>query len=191
MRFRFPVLLLAMGLALAACLSEEPIGKPDPATNDSRVLGKWRSEDTSFPPFDNGQSVWLVEAVDDGTLSILRQNRKGETRAGSRPAIAHVTQLPSGAYLNLKTDGREYLIARYTFDGPDRLSLQFLDGAAVAKAINEKTLPGVLKQEGAKMTVPYVTASSAQWQEFLAVERPGLFGKAQVFVRPDPVTTAE
>jgi hypothetical protein len=166
-----------MALALAGCLSEHPVGKPDPQSNDSRLLGKWRSEDENFPPFDRGRSVWLVTAISDGTLQIERQNRKGQVHEGSQPTIAHVSRLASGDYLNLQLDTRQYLIARYALEGADRLSLQFVDWNRLTNAINEQALPGVLKEEGSK-TVPYVTATSAQWQEFLASAPPDLFGQS-------------
>jgi hypothetical protein len=109
---------------------------------------------------------------------------------GAQPTIAHVSQLASGNYLNLQTDTRQYLIARYAFESGDRLSLQFVDWNSLTNAINEKALPGVLKEEGSKK-VPYVTATSAQWQEFLASAPPDLFGKSWTFVRPEPETTVE
>ena len=179
-----------MALVLAGCLSEHPVGKPDPQSNESRLLGKWRSEDKDFPPFDQGRSVWMVEAIDDGTLTIERQNRKGQVQEGSRPTMAHVTRLASGNYLNLQVEAREYLIARYALDGGDRLSLQFVDGNSLTNAIDEQALPGVLRKEGSKM-VPYVTATPEQWQAFLETAPPDLFGKTLTFVRPEPDTTVE
>jgi hypothetical protein len=179
-----------MALALVGCLSENPVGKPDPQSNDSRLLGKWRSEDKNFPPFDQGRSVWVVEAIDDGTLKIERQDRKSQVPTGSRPTVAHVTRLASGDYLNFRLETREYLIARYTLDNGDRLSLQFVDWNSLTNAINEQALPGVLKKEGSK-TVPYVTATPKQWQAFLEKAPPDLFGKSWTFVRPEPETTVE
>jgi hypothetical protein len=179
-----------IALALAGCLSEHPVGKPDPQINDSRLLGKWRSEGENFPPFDQGQSVWLVTAISDGTLQIDRQNRKGQMHEGSQPTIAHVTRLASGDYLNLQVEQRQYLIAKYALEGGDRLSLRFVDWNSLTNAINEQALPGVLKEEGSK-TVPYVTATAAQWQEFLASAPPDLFGKSWTLVRPEPETSVE
>ena len=174
---------LAVAALLAGCLpeSEQPIAAADPAKNDARLWGSWLSEE------EDGYMVAHVFATEDDKLSISLAEHGVEGFGEIDTYDAHVTNLPSGDYLNVVVTGSEagYLIGKYQFDGTDAVSVWFPGNAALEQAVKSGKLAGTTKMEGG-MTDVRITATSEQWQEFLAKPPAGFFDEPISFERVGP-----
>ena len=152
-----------MGLALATtavlggCLaeSEHPIAAADPAKNDPRLWGSWMSEE------EDGYMVAHVFATEKDALSIALAEHGVEGLGEIETYDVHVTNLPSGDYLNVVVTGSEagYVIGKYQFDGTDAVSVSFPGNEALEQAVKSGKLPGTTKVEGG-MTDVRITATS-------------------------------
>lgn len=155
---------LALATLLAACVpeSEHPLAAADPAKNDARLWGTWLS--TS----EEGHMVAHVFATEKGTLQIVLAEHGLEGLGEIDTYEAHVTNLPSGDYLNVVVEEPEagYLICNYQLEGTDTLSVRLLSNEALEEAVKTGALPGSTKVEGG-MTDVRITATSEQWQAFL------------------------
>lgn len=183
MRQILMALVFAATALLAGCLaeSEHPIAAADPAKNDPRLWGSWLSEE------DDGYMIAHVFATEGGTLRIAVAEHGVEGLGEVEPYDVHVTQLPSGDYLNVLVTGSEtgYLIGKYRLDGTDRLSVWFPRNERLEQAVKDGRLPGTTSVEGG-VTDVRITASSEQWQAFLAKAPTDFFGEATSFQRIGP-----
>ena len=178
---------MAAGLTLAALLagclpeSEQPVGAADPAKNDARLWGSWLSEE------EDGYMVGHVFATEDDKLSISLAEHGVEGLGEIETYEVHVTNLPSGDYLNVVVTGSEagYLIGKYQFDGTNTVSVSFVGNAALEQAVKSGKLAGTTKMEGG-MTDVRITATSEQWQAFLAKPPAGFFDEPISFKRIGP-----
>ena len=174
---------LAVAVVLAGCLpeSEHPVAAADPAKNDARLWGSWISEE------EDGYMVAHVFATEDGRLSISIAEHGVEGLGEIETYDVHVTNLPSGDYLNVVVTGSEagYLIGKYQFDGTNAVSVSFVGNAALEQAVKSGKLPGTTKVE-AGMTDVRVAATPEQWQAFLAKPPAGLFDEPIRFKRIGP-----
>jgi hypothetical protein len=174
---------LAVAVVLAGCLpeSEHPVAAADPAKNDARLWGSWISEE------EDGYMVAHVFATEDGKLSISIAEHGVEGLGEIETYDVHVTNLPSGDYLNVVVTGSEagYLIGKYQFDGTNAVSVSFVGNAALEQAVKSGKLPGTTKVE-AGMTDVRVAATPEQWQAFLAKPPAGLFDEPIRFKRIGP-----
>ena len=176
-------LALAAATLLTGCLaeSEHPIAEADPAKNDARLWGSWLSEE------EDGYMIAHVFATEDGTLQIAIAEHDVEGIGKIDTYDAHVTKLPSGDYLNVVVTGDEagYVIGKYQFDGTDKLSVWFPQNDTLVQAVKDGRLPGTTQPEGGDVDVR-ITASSEQWQAFLAKAPAGFFGEPTSFKRIGP-----
>ena len=175
-------LMLAATL-LAGCLpeSEHPVAAADPAENDPRLWGAWMSV------AEDGYMIGHVFATEAGTLQIALAEHDVEGIGEIESYDAHVTGLPSGDYLNVAVGEPEpgYLVAKYQFDGADRLSVWLLSNSALEQAVKAGELAGTAKTEGG-ITDVRITATSEQWQAFLAKAPAGSFDEPISFERVGP-----
>jgi hypothetical protein len=174
---------LALAFVLAGCLpeSEHPVAAADPAKNDARLWGAWLSE------AEDGYIVAHVFATEDSTLRISVAEHGVEGLGEVETYEAHVTNLPSGDYLNVMVSGAEagYLIGKYELDGTDRVSVWFPGDVALERAVKIGGLPGTTKVEGG-MTDLRITASPEAWQALLAKPPAGFFDAPLRFQRIGP-----
>jgi hypothetical protein len=174
---------LALATLLAGCLpeSEHPVAAADPAKNDPRLWGSWLSE------AEDGFEVAHVFATDKGTLSIAMAEHGVEGLGEIETYDVHVTNLPSGDYLNVVVTGEEagYLIGKYAFKGTDEVAVWFPGNDALEQAVKSGKLAGATKVEGS-MTDVRITATPAQWQAFLAAPPAGFFDEPIRFKRIGP-----
>lgn len=178
---------MAAGLALAALLagclpeSEHPVAAADPAKNDARLWGSWISE------AEDGYMIAHVFTTEKDALSISLAEHGVEGLGEIETYDVHVTNLPSGDYLNVVTTGSEagYLIGKYQFDGTNAVSVSFVGNAALEQAVKSGKLSGTTKVEGG-MTDVRITATSEQWQTFLAKPSAGFFDEPISFKRIGP-----
>ena len=91
-----------------------------------------------------------VFATEKDTLSISMAEHGVEGLGEIDTYDVHVTNLPSGDYLNVVTTGSEagYLIGKYQFDGTDAVSVWFPENEALEQAVKSGKLPGTTKVEG-------------------------------------------
>jgi len=168
---------------LAGCLpeSEHPIAPADPARNEPRLWGAWMST------AEDGYMIAHVFATEAGTLQFALAEHGVEGLGEIERYDGHVTHLPSGDYLNVVVGEPEagYLIARYQFDGTGRLSVWFAGNSALEQAVKAGKLAGTTKMEGG-MTDVRITATSEQWQAFLAKPPADLFDAPVSFERIGP-----
>jgi hypothetical protein len=178
---------MAAGLALAALLagclpeSEHPVAAADPAKNDARLWGSWISE------AEDGYMIAHVFTTEKDTLSISLAEHGVEGLGEIETYDVHVTNLPSGDYLNVVTTGSEagYLIGKYQFDGTNAVSVSFASNAALEQAVKSGKLAGTTKVEGG-LTDVRITATSQQWQAFLAKPPAEFFDEPISFERVGP-----
>jgi hypothetical protein len=178
---------MAAGLALAALLagclpeSEHPVAAADPEKNDARLWGSWISEE------EDGYIVAHVFATEEGTLRIATAEHGVEGFGEIESYDVHVTSLPSGDYLNVVVTGSEagYLIGKYQFEGTNAVSVWFPGNEALEQAVKGGKLPGTTEVEGG-MTDVRITATSEQWQAFLAKPPAGFFDEPISFKRVGP-----
>ena len=181
--------VLRLGLAglvavwLAGCLpeSEHPIAPADPQNNDPRLWGAWLNE---------GEEEFIVGHVlvtEQDTLHLVIVDQGAEGIGGVDEYDAHVTRLPQGDYLNVLVTGSEtgYLIVKYRFDGPDLLMITSAKDEALTKAVQSGALAGTITDEGGTPDLR-ITASSEQWQAYLAKAPADLFGEEMAFRRIGP-----
>ncbi|MGH6893613.1 MAG: hypothetical protein ACREEP_15285, partial [Dongiaceae bacterium] len=176
-------LALAAATLLAGCLaeSEHPIAPADPAKNDARLWGSWLSEG------EDDYIIAHVFATEGGTLQIAIAEHDVEGIGKIDTYDAHVTKLPSGDYLNVVVTGSEagYVIGKYEFEGTDKLSVWFPQNDTLAQAVKDGSLAGTTTVEGSDTDVR-ITASSEQWQAFLAKAPAEFFGEPTSFKRVGP-----
>lgn len=176
-------LAFAAALLLAACLpeSEHPIAAADPARNDPRLWGSWMSV------AEDGYMIAHVFATEDGALRIAMAEHGVEGLGEIETYDVHVTNLPSGDYLNVVVDDPEagYLIGKYQFDGADQVSVWFPSNKALEQAVKTGTLAGSTKMEGGMADVR-ITATPEQWQGFLAKPPADFFDEPVSFERIGP-----
>jgi hypothetical protein len=177
------------GLALVAitllggCLaeSEHPIAAADPAKNDPRLWGSWKSEE------EDGYVVAHVFATEADSLHVSIAEHGVEGMGHVDTYDAHVTQLPTGDYLNVKGPETEdgYVFVKYKFTGSDHLTVWSMENEKVVEAVKDGKLPGTTKQEGNDVDVR-ITATSKEWQAFLAKVPAEFFGDPMEFERVGP-----
>ncbi|NJM92035.1 MAG: hypothetical protein HC861_04790 [Rhodospirillaceae bacterium] len=174
---------LVLATLLAGCLpeSEHPIAAADPAKNDARLWGSWISE------AEDGYMIAHVFATEKDTLSISLAEHGVEGLGEIETYDVHVTNLPSGDYINVVTTGSEagYLVGKYQFDGTDAVSVWFPGNEALEQAVTSGKLTGTTKVEGG-MTDVRITASPEQWQAFLIKPPAGFFDEPISFKRIGP-----
>jgi hypothetical protein len=175
--------LILAATAVAGCLpeSEHPVAAADPARNDARLWGSWIS---------NSEDSYLIAhvfATEKGTLQIALAEHGVEGLGEIETYDAHVTNLPSGDYLNVVVTGSEagYLIVKFQFEGTTALSVWFPDNEALEQAVKDGKLAGTTTVEGG-LADARITATSEQWQAFLAKPPAGIFGEPVSFERIGP-----
>lgn len=175
--------LILAATFLAGCLpeSEHPVAAADPAKNDARLWGSWLST------AEDGYMIAHVFATEGGTLQIALAEHSVEGLGEIDTYEVHVTNLPSGDYLNVVVTGSEagYLIAKYQVDGTNALSVWFPGNAALEQAVKSGKLAGTTKVEGG-VTDVRIIATSEQWQAFLAKAPADLFDEPVSFERIGP-----
>jgi hypothetical protein len=183
MRHILAAVMLAAATLPAGCLaeSEHPAATADPAKGDPRLWGSWLSEQ------EDGYMVAHVFAMEGGTLQIALAEHDVEGIGNVDLYDAHVTQLPSGDYLNVVVTGSEagYVIGKYQLDGTDKVSVWFPENDTLVQAVKDGKLPGTTKAEGGDVDVR-ITASPEQWQAFLAKAPAEFFGEPTSFKRIGP-----
>jgi hypothetical protein len=180
------VAVLALGLAGCLDESKHPVGPADPENGDPRLLGAW------YNVAEDGFAVAHVFATESGALDIEISDHDVEGTGGVVGADAHVTRLPHGDYLNILVTGAEsgYLIARYRFDGLNRVAVAMTETAALLEAVKSGALAGTITEEASGPDL-HITATSEQWQAFLAGPPADLYGEEIVFERVGPAYVSE
>jgi len=188
MRFLPLCALAAMSLLLAACLpeSEHPVSAADPEHGDPRLWGAWINE------AEDGFTVAHVLATEGGTLHLVTIDHDVEGVGGVDEYDGHVSRLKVGDYLNVRVTGSEtgYLVAKYRFDGKDKVIIALTETAALEQAVRDGKLAGTFTDEGGTPDLR-ITATSEQWQAFLAKPPADLYGEDIVFERVGPAYVSE
>lgn len=187
---RFLPLCLVAGMAawLTGCLpeSEHPIAPADRKVTDPRLFGAWLNI------AEDGFSVVHVFSTEAKTLHVEIVDHDVEGIGTVDDYDAHVTRLPQGDYLNVLVTGSEsgYLFARYRFDGTDKVFVAMMENPALEQAVQSGALAGTITEEAGGPDI-HITASSEQWQSFLANPPAGLFGEEMAFERVGPAYVSE
>lgn len=183
-----PLCLMAVSVWLAGCLpeSEHPIAPADSQAGDPRLWGAWLNV------AEDGFTIAHVLATEAGNLRLVTVDHDVEGIGGVDEYDAHVTRLPQGDYLNVLVTGSEtgYLVAKYKFKGADTVSIAMTQNAALEQAVRSGALAGTITEEGGVPDLR-ITASSEQWQAFLAKPPADLFGEELEFQRVGPAYVNE
>jgi hypothetical protein len=176
-------LALTAATVLGGCLaeSEHPIAAADPDKNDPRLWGSWISEE------EDGYVIAHVFATEADTLRISIAEHGVEGMGHVDSYDAHVTQLPTGDYLNAMGPDTEngYVFVKYQLTGTNALSVWSMENEKVVQAVKDGKLPGTTKPEGSDVDVR-ITATPKQWQAFLADVPADFFGEPMEFKRIGP-----
>jgi hypothetical protein len=185
-----PGIILA-GLAavwLSGCLpeSEHPIAPADPAKSDARLWGSWISTE------EDGYLIAHVFTTEAGALKFSIAEHGVEGLGDVESYDGHVTRLESGDYINAMVTGSEtgYVIAKYEVRDKDHMSVWFPESPALEQAVKDKKLAGTITDEGGIPDVR-ITATSEQWQAFLAKAPRDFFGQPTEFERVGPAYVSE
>jgi hypothetical protein len=186
--------LLRLGLVglavawLAGCVpeSEHPIAPLDPAKSDARLWGSWISTE------EDGYRVAHVFATEAGAMKFSIAEHGVEGLGEVETYDGHVTHLGSGDYINAMVTGSEtgYVIGKYDLKDKDHLAVWFPDNAALEQAVKDKKLAGTITDEGGIPDVR-ITATSDEWQAFLAQAPKDFFGQPTEFERIGPAYVSE
>lgn len=183
MRHLLAGLALAAATVLTGCLaeSEHPLAEADPAKSDPRLWGSWLSEE------EDGYMIAHVFATEQGALQIALAEHDVEGIGKIDTYDAHVTHLPSGDYLNVRGADTEdgYVFVKYEFDGTDKLTVWSMGDDELVQSVKDGKLPGTSTVEGGDIDVR-ITATSEQWQAFLAKAPADFFGEPTSFTRIGP-----
>jgi hypothetical protein len=183
MRHFLAGLALAAATLLTGCIaeSEHPIAASDPAKSDPRLWGSWLSEE------EDGYMIAHVFATEKGALQIALAEHDVEGIGKVDIYDAFATRLPSGNYLNVKGAETEdgYVFVKYEFEGTDQLSVWSMQNDSLVQAVKDGKLPGTSTVEGGDVDVR-ITATSEQWQAFLAKVPAEFFGEPTSFKRIGP-----
>jgi hypothetical protein len=186
-------LAVLLTLWLAGCLpeSKHPVAALDPAQQDPRLWGAW------LHVAEDGFSIAHVFATETHGLQIVMIDHDVEGVGGTPESDdiydAHASRLKSGDYLNVLVKGSEtgYLIGKYSFTGTDTMSISFPSEEALKAAVKSGGLDGTIKDEGGNMQDLAITASSKQWQAFLAKAPKDFFSDPVEFQRVGPAFVSE
>ena len=177
-----------MAVWLAGCLpeSEHPIAPVDPNKSDARLWGSWISTE------EDGYMIGHVFATEAGAMRFSVAEHGVEGLGEVETYDGHVTHLVSGDYLNVMVTGSEtgYVIGKYEVKDKEHLSVWFPESAALEQAVKDKALPGTITDEGGIPDVR-ITATSEQWQAFLAKAPKDFFGQSTEFERVGPAYVNE
>jgi hypothetical protein len=183
MRHVLAGLALAAATLMTGCIaeSEHPLAEADAAKSDPRLWGSWLSEE------EDGYMIAHVFATEKGALQIAIAEHDVEGIGKIDTYDAYVSQLPSGNYLNVKGPETEngYVFVKYEFDGTDQLSVWSMQDDKLVQAVKDGKLSGTSTVEGGDVDVR-ITATSEQWQAFLAKAPPEFFGEPTSFKRVGP-----
>ncbi|WP_119299849.1 hypothetical protein [Dongia deserti] len=176
-------LALVAATVVGGCLaeSEHPIAAADPEKNDARLWGSWILEE------EDEYLIAHVFATEDDKLRISLADHGVEGLGDVETYDVHVTRLPSGDYLNVMSSETEdgYVFIKYEFEGTDHLSVWSMENEKLVQAVKDGTLAGTTKQDGSGIDVR-ITATSEQWQAFLAKAPVEFFGEPSTFRRIGP-----
>lgn len=185
-----PRLVLAglVAVWLTGCVpeSENPIAPMDPSKTDARLWGTWLSTE------EDGYLVAHVFATEAGAMTFSVAEHGVEGLGEVETYDGHVTHLESGDYINAVVTGEEagYVIGKYKITDKDHLSVWFPESAALVQAVKDKKLAGTITDDGGIPDVR-VTATSEQWQAFLAQAPQEFFGHETAFERVGPAYVSE
>jgi hypothetical protein len=176
-------LVLAAAMALGGCLaeSEQPIAAANPEKNDPRLWGSWILEE------EDGYLIAHVFATEADKLRISLAEHGVEGLGDVSTYDAHVTNLPSGDYLNVVGPETEdgYLFVKYKVEGTDQLQVWSMENDTLVQAVKDGKLPGTSKEDGGTTDVR-ITATSEQWQAFLNQAPAEYFREPSTFRRIGP-----
>ncbi|HWA50666.1 MAG TPA: hypothetical protein VG742_20525 [Dongiaceae bacterium] len=183
--------MILVGLAaawLAGCVpeSEHPIAPADPAKSDARLWGTWISTE------EDGYLVAHVFATEAGAMKFSIAEHGVEGLGEVETYDGHVTHLESGDYINAVVTGSEagYVIGKYEVADKDHLSVWFPESAALVQAVKDKKLAGTITDDGGIPDVR-ITATSEEWQAFLAGALREFYGQPTSFERVGPAYVSE
>lgn len=181
------IAVLAIGLAGCLPESEHPVAAFDPGQQDPRLWGAWLNV------AEDGFVVVHALATETHGLQLIAVDHDVEG-IGSEPDFyaAYPTRLASGDYLNVEVTGSEagFLIGKYAFADKNAVSIAFPEETALKAAIESGALPGRIADESGVLDLR-VTASSEQWQAFLAKAPEDFFGEPMAFERVGPAYVSE
>jgi len=175
-------------LALAGCLSESehPVTPPDPGGGDARLLGAW------LQVTEDGYSVYHVFKTDRPDWDLAAADHDVEGFGEVESYTGHTSHLESGDYLNVLVTGSEtgYVVLRYEFIDANHVRMAFSDNDLLVEAVKSGKLPGTVTEESTGPDVR-ITASSEEWQKYLAAPPAGLFDETFELERVGPALIAE
>lgn len=154
------ITVLVIG-SIASCVptSKEPLSDDKTSKVDERLLGTWR---VTADPFKERTLTYQRSARSQNLLEALQNNG---TDSRSAKFDVYVAETDQSLYLSLSLDNQGFLLVRYEFPSPKKLSIRHLNKKFVSSAIANGTLKG--KMDDRKVFNPTITESSAGLHEFL------------------------
>ena len=181
--------VLALCLMLTACVvdSENPIGSPESAQIDSRLLGDWVAKNGDVVHFSAKDAHWMVAVTHPQPPD---PDKKPE------PSLFFVTIVGDETYLNMKSTGKDskpvYSLFHYSITSDHKLEMWGLSQDEMAAAVRGGKLKGTVQDRGTTGQPPHpdvdvhLTASSEALAKFISRHNP-----AEIFTdETDPLTKA-
>lgn len=169
----------ALCLLLTSCVvdSENPIGSPESAQIDQRLLGYWIATNGDIVHFSAKDAHWMLAATTpkaaDGSTA---------TNNKSEPDLFFVTTIGDDTYLNMRSVDADskttYLLYRYTITSDQTLHMWGISQDEMAAAVRAGSVKGTVQDRGPTGKPPHpdvdvhLTDSSEHLARFISRHNP-------------------
>jgi len=164
----------ALCLLLTSCIvtSENPLGSPESAQIDQRLLGDWVAQNGDIVHFSAKDAHWMVSVTTPKMPDNSAANNKPE------PSLFFVTTIGDDTYLNMRSLGEgskkaSYTLYRYTITSDQTLHMWAMSQDEMAAAVRSGKLKGTVREQGTAGKPPhtdvdvYLTDSTEHLVKFI------------------------
>jgi hypothetical protein len=172
----------AVCLLLTSCVvtSDNPLGSPESAQIDPRLLGDWVAKNGDIVHFSAKDAHWMIAIttpkMPESPESSPANNKKPE------PDLFFVTTISDDTYLNMQSASGgskiTYSLYRYTITPDQTLHMWGMSQDEMATAVRAGKLKGTVREQGTTGKPPhtdvdvYLTDSSANLVKFISRHDP-------------------
>jgi hypothetical protein len=168
----------ALCLLLTSCVvtSENPLGSPESAQIDQRLLGDWIAQNGDIVHFSAKDAHWMEAVTTPKGPDSSSANKKSESN------LFFVTTIGDDTYLNMRSVGEgsraSYSLFRYTINPDQTLHMWGLSQDEMAAAVRAGKLKGTVREHRTTGHPPhtdidvYLTDSSEHLMKFISRHDP-------------------
>jgi len=164
-----------MCLLLTACVvdSENPIGLPESAQIDQRLLGDWVAKNGDIVHFSAKDAHWMMAVT---------APKEPDPAKNPKPDLFFVTSIGDDTYLNMRSVSKDskttYSLFRYTITSDQKLEMWGMSQDEMAAAVRADKLQGTVQDRGTTGKPPHpdvdvhLTDSSENLVKFISRHAP-------------------